>query len=140
MKLLLYSSYRTPLVITVLNSKKMKLRSNVSHWLAGFPLDYQMNWNDCIAAFEERKLVLLEVLKSADCKISLTADTDETMGYMCVACHFINTDWKLQRKIIKFVVVESPHNGVEIFSAILRCMLALPHTHNTLLLAGGGRR
>ena len=81
-----------------------------------------MNWNDCIAAFEERKLVLLEVLKSADCKISLTADMDETMGYMCVACHFINTDWKLQRRIIKFVVVEPPHNGEEIFSAILRCI------------------
>ncbi|KAG2538796.1 hypothetical protein PVAP13_9NG304000 [Panicum virgatum] len=88
----------------------------------GFPLDYQMNWNDCIAAFEERKLVLLEVLKSADCKISLTADMDETMGYMCVACHFINTDWKLQRRIIKFVVVEPPHNGEEIFNAILRCI------------------
>lgn len=90
--------------------------------MAGFPLDYQMIWNDCIAAFEERKLVLHEVLKSADCKILLAADTDETMGYMCVACHFINADWKLQRKIIKFVVVEPPCNGVEIFNDILRCM------------------
>ncbi|RLN17938.1 hypothetical protein C2845_PM02G15600 [Panicum miliaceum] len=52
----------------------MKMRSNVFHLLAGFPLDYQIIWNDFVAAFEERKLVLQEVLKSADC--------NETMVHM----------------------------------------------------------
>ncbi|CAL4924285.1 unnamed protein product [Urochloa decumbens] len=86
----------------------------------GFPTDNQMVWNDCIEAFEEQKLKLQEVLETADCKISLTADMNETMGYMCVTCHFINADWKLQKKIIKFLVIEAPDNGVVIFNAILR--------------------
>jgi hypothetical protein len=106
----------------MLTSEKIKLTFNVFHWLSGFPLDNQIVWNDCIAAFEEQKLKLQEVLKSADCKFSLTSDMNETMGYMCVRCHFIDADWKLQKRIVKFLVVEAPHNGVIIFNAILRCI------------------
>lgn len=119
---MLKCNYLTYIVIIIHNSKKIKPRPNLFHWLAGFPLDYQIVWNDCIAAFEEQKLILQEILKSADCKVSLTADTDETMGYMCLTCHFISDDWKVQKRIIKFLIVEAPHNGVEIFNAVLRCI------------------
>jgi hypothetical protein len=109
--------------VVLLISKRIKLRSNVLNCVTGFTLDYQMVWSDCISAFKEQKLVLQEVLNSADCRISLTAATlnlNETLGYMCLTCHFISTDWKLQNRIIKFFVVEKPHNGVEMFSVILK--------------------
>lgn len=59
----------------MLNSKKIQLRSNVFHWFTGFTLDYQMVWDECIGDFKERKLIVQEVLNSADCKIPLTPDT-----------------------------------------------------------------
>ncbi|KAJ1283052.1 hypothetical protein BS78_03G098400 [Paspalum vaginatum] len=91
----------------------------------GFTLGYQMAWNDCIEAFEKQKLIVQDVLKSVDCKISLTADTltaTGTMGHMCITCHFISADWKVEKRIIKFFVLEAQHNGVDIFSAVLRCI------------------
>ncbi|KAL6634304.1 hypothetical protein ACP70R_026975 [Stipagrostis hirtigluma subsp. patula] len=91
----------------------------------GFTLDYQLAWDDCIRAFKEKRLILQEVLNSANCRISLTTDTltlNETTGYMCVTCHFIDNDWKVQKQIIKFFVVQIPCNGVDIFNAVLKCI------------------
>ncbi|KAL6634299.1 hypothetical protein ACP70R_026970 [Stipagrostis hirtigluma subsp. patula] len=90
-----------------------------------FTLDYQMAWNDCIRAFKEKSLILQEALNSANCRISLTTDTltlNETTGYMCVTCHFIDNDWKVQKRVIKVFVVETPCDGVDIFNAVLKCI------------------
>jgi hypothetical protein len=41
---------------------------------------------------------------------------------MCITCHYINADWKVQKKIIKFFVVETPHTGIEMFNQVLECI------------------
>lgn len=81
--------------------------------------------HDCMRAFHEQRLAREEFFKNADCRFLSTADmwtSNQTLGYMCVTCHFINTDWKLQKRIIKFFVVETPHTGVAMFNTILNCI------------------
>lgn len=81
--------------------------------------------NDCITAFKEQKLALKEMFKGATCKFSLTADmwtSNQTMGCMCATCHFIDTDWKVRKRIIKFFGVKTPHTGVQMFNAMLSCI------------------
>ncbi|BAF13646.2 zinc finger BED domain-containing protein RICESLEEPER 2-like [Oryza sativa Japonica Group] len=81
--------------------------------------------NDCIAAFKEQKLAMKDMFKGANCRFSLTADmwtSNQTMGYMCVTCHFIDTDWRVQKRIIKFFGVKTPHTGVQMFNAMLSCI------------------
>jgi hypothetical protein len=39
-----------------------------------------------------------------------------------VTCHFIDAEWKLQKRIIKFIDVKTPHTGVELFNNIQNCI------------------
>lgn len=58
---------------------------------------------NCISACEEQRLALQEVLKNSNSRVSLTADTwtsNQNKGYMCITCHFIDKEWKLQKRII----------------------------------------
>ena len=78
--------------------------------------------NDCIAAFNEQKSAIKEMFKGAACRFSLTADmwtSNQTMGYMCVTCHFIDADWRMHKRIIKFFGVKTPHTGFEMFNTML---------------------
>jgi hypothetical protein len=45
--------------------------------------------------------------------ISLTSDcwtSNQTIEYMCLTAHFINSDWKLQKRIIGFKELAPPHS------------------------------
>jgi hypothetical protein len=46
----------------------------------------------------------IKKIKSID-RISLTSDcwiSNQTIGYMCLTAHYIDSDWKLQKRIINF--------------------------------------
>jgi len=73
--------------------------------------------------FEDAKLGLREVFKNYISKVSLTADMwtlNQTLGYLCVTCHWISSDWKIHKRIIKFLMMESPHNAPSMFNALLK--------------------
>ncbi|XP_077226251.1 zinc finger BED domain-containing protein RICESLEEPER 2-like [Tasmannia lanceolata] len=76
---------------------------------------------DCLKMYEIEKKNIYEELESLPCKVSLTSDmwTSRTMeGYLCLTCHFIDNDWKFQKKILNFINVETPHTGEEISKSI----------------------
>ena len=78
----------------------------------------------CMGTYEKGKSELLEVLKSSTSRVSLTADlwtSKQTLGYLCVTCHFIR-NWKLHKMVIKFGTVETPHDGRNLFNAMLKCL------------------
>nr|XP_023927487.1 zinc finger BED domain-containing protein RICESLEEPER 1-like [Quercus suber] len=59
-------------------------------------------------------------------KVSLTTDfwkSGQKIGYMCLIRHFIDSSWKLQKRIINFCDVPPPHSGVVIFDAIFKSLL-----------------
>ncbi|CAL4947872.1 unnamed protein product [Urochloa decumbens] len=79
----------------------------------------------CLKAFHDKKLELKEMLKNAYCRFSLTTDmwtSNQTLGYIVVTCHFIDADWKLQKRIIKFIDVKTPHTGAELYNNIQNCI------------------
>lgn len=81
--------------------------------------------NDCMAAYEDHKLALFDVLKSSNSRVSLTADmwtSIQNLGYLCVTCHYIDNEWKLQKRIIKFALVPTPHDGITMFSEMLKAI------------------
>jgi BED zinc finger len=54
---------------------------------------------DCIKVFETEKDKIKKNFKSVD-RISLTSDcwtSNQTIGYMCLTAHYIDSDWKLQK-------------------------------------------
>ena len=48
--------------------------------------------------------------------------SNQTLGYMCITCHYITDDWEVNKEIIKFFVVETPHSGIEMFNQVLECI------------------
>jgi hypothetical protein len=66
---------------------------------------------DCLKVYEREKLVLKSVLRRK--RICITTDTwtsIQNLNYMCVTTHFIDGDWILHNKIIKFCLI-SNHLG-----------------------------
>ena len=59
-------------------------------------------------------------------RVSLTADfwnSGQKIGYMCLTCHFVDSSWKLQKRIINFCDVPPPHSRVVISDAIFKSLL-----------------
>lgn len=55
---------------------------------------------DCMKTFEDAKLELKELFRNSNSMVSLTADmwtSNQTLGYLCVTCHWISSDWKVEK-------------------------------------------
>ncbi|KAI8554833.1 hypothetical protein RHMOL_Rhmol05G0127400 [Rhododendron molle] len=67
---------------------------------------------------------LVTTLKSVN-RISITTDlwkSGQKSHYMVVTGHFINDDWKLQKRVLNFCYVPPPHSGVVIVDALFKCI------------------
>ncbi|XP_075675236.1 zinc finger BED domain-containing protein RICESLEEPER 2-like [Castanea sativa] len=81
--------------------------------------------NDCISTFELEKKKLKTMLGSVN-RVSLTTDfwkSEQKIGFMCLTCHFVDSNWKLQKRIINFCDVPPPHSGVVNSDAIFKSLL-----------------
>lgn len=80
---------------------------------------------DCLRIYESARLKLQEVLGKLTCRVSLSVDmwkSNVDMEYMCLTCHYIDNDWRFQKKILAFLPVESLSTGEEISKAIVQSM------------------
>ena len=73
--------------------------------------------------FEKKKLKAL--LKMVD-RISLTTDLwrsgPQMIEYMVLTTHFVDLDWKLQKRVLNFVHLPPPRKGANIADCILTCL------------------
>ncbi|CAL5001121.1 unnamed protein product [Urochloa decumbens] len=46
--------------------------------------------------------------------------SNQTIGYMCITCHFLDDDWKMNKRIVKFCFMKTPHTGVAMFNEVLK--------------------
>ncbi|KAJ1694821.1 hypothetical protein LUZ63_011519 [Rhynchospora breviuscula] len=73
--------------------------------------------SDVVKLYEkERKKVLLLFEKLAR-RVSLSIDlwtNVKTEEYICVTAHYIDRDWKLQKRILNFKYIPSPHDGTSL--------------------------
>ncbi|XP_039119018.1 zinc finger BED domain-containing protein RICESLEEPER 2-like [Dioscorea cayenensis subsp. rotundata] len=126
----------------------VKMREAVAHWILmhehpfsiaeeeGFNMMQQRGmpqWEkisrvtakkDCMLMYENEKKRLFALLKNVN-KISLTTDmwmsSPQKMEYMIVTGHFVDIDWKLQKRVLNFVHLTPPLRGIDIADAIYKC-------------------
>ncbi|XP_038987604.1 zinc finger BED domain-containing protein RICESLEEPER 2-like [Phoenix dactylifera] len=80
--------------------------------------------NDCMKMFAIEKQKLRSMLRNVD-RISLTTDlwtSNQTIGYICITGHFLDSEWKLQKRILNFCSLAPPHTGIAIADCILQCL------------------
>ncbi|GER37196.1 BED zinc finger [Striga asiatica] len=59
-------------------------------------------------------------------KISLTTDLwkskNQKIEYMVITRHWIDSNWRLQKRVLNFVHIPPPRRAVEIADAIYKCL------------------
>jgi hypothetical protein len=73
------------------------------------------------AVYQKGKESLLQSLSSVPGRISLTIGlwtTSQTLGYVSLAGQFIDTEWKVHRRMLNFMMVSSPHSENALSEAI----------------------
>ncbi|KAL6635263.1 hypothetical protein ACP70R_027934 [Stipagrostis hirtigluma subsp. patula] len=64
--------------------------------------------------------------KTLKCHLSATMDmwtSNQNKGYMCVTLHWIDNDWKIQKRIINFFHVTGRHTGEKLSDSFTSCLL-----------------
>ncbi|XP_052627235.1 zinc finger BED domain-containing protein RICESLEEPER 2-like [Lactuca sativa] len=73
--------------------------------------------SECFKVYEHEKKRLKALTKAAS-KISLTTDcwksSHQKIEYMVITAHFVDHNWRLQKRVLSFVHVPPPRNAVDI--------------------------
>lgn len=81
---------------------------------------------DVLKYYNDEKLIVMDDLHKAPGRICFTTDnwrsehTDDE--YMCITAHWIDTNWKLQKRIIKFGALTPPFDGVSLADEVALCL------------------
>jgi len=70
---------------------------------------------DAIKLYHKEKLRLKRLLENVPGRVSFTSDAWTSLtsdGYICLTAHFIDKDWKLQKRILNFSYMPPPHTGI----------------------------
>ncbi|KAJ0981793.1 hypothetical protein J5N97_010048 [Dioscorea zingiberensis] len=80
---------------------------------------------EIISVYLKEKQSLLQVFGTMTGRISLTISlctTSQTLGYVCLTGQFIDSDWRLHRRMLNFIMVSSPHSENALSEAIGVCL------------------
>ncbi|XP_039118096.1 zinc finger BED domain-containing protein RICESLEEPER 2-like [Dioscorea cayenensis subsp. rotundata] len=76
---------------------------------------------DVLKFYRREKKKLLDILQLVPGRISLTSDlwaSITTDGYISLTAHFVDKDWMLQKRILNFHYMPTPHTGFAISEMI----------------------
>ncbi|KAK9714571.1 hypothetical protein RND81_06G104300 [Saponaria officinalis] len=81
---------------------------------------------DAIKYYNEERRVVEEELQNAPGRICFTTDnwrSDHTHDeYMCITGHWVDSNWNLQKRIIKFGDLTPPFDGISLADEITLCL------------------
>ena len=81
---------------------------------------------DCINIYETERKKLRFIFESSASCVCLTTDlwtSIQNLGYICLTAHYIDKEWILQKRIINFRVLPTPHRGEIIAQSVETCLL-----------------
>ncbi|XP_021845055.2 zinc finger BED domain-containing protein RICESLEEPER 2-like isoform X1 [Spinacia oleracea] len=100
----------------------MMLKRGIPQWTS---VSRQTIKTDAFKVYEVEKKKLKDTLKKVD-RISLTTDLwrarPQKIEYMVLTGHFVDRDWKLQKRVLSFVHIPPPRKGKDIANCIFRCL------------------
>ncbi|KAJ4817601.1 Zinc finger BED domain-containing protein DAYSLEEPER [Rhynchospora pubera] len=70
--------------------------------------------DDCVAVFKAGCDAILTEFEELDSRVSFTSDiwtSSASLGYMCVTAHWIDKEFRFQKKIIALKQIPYPHTG-----------------------------
>jgi hypothetical protein len=87
------------------------------------PFHYRKMTKELKRQYLEGKNELCAIFATAPFKVAITSDIwtagKHGLSYSCITAHYIDDAWNLQKRVISFRVLESPHTAEVIFQAIM---------------------
>ncbi|GKB46171.1 zinc finger BED domain-containing protein RICESLEEPER 2-like protein [Tanacetum coccineum] len=81
--------------------------------------------DDVMNVYEIEKKKLKNLLRDVK-RISLTTDLwkskHQSIEYMVITAHFVDANWKLQKRVLSFVEIPPPRRGIDIADTLLMCL------------------
>uniref|UniRef100_A0A7N1A947 BED-type domain-containing protein n=1 Tax=Kalanchoe fedtschenkoi TaxID=63787 RepID=A0A7N1A947_KALFE len=80
---------------------------------------------DCYQIYLDEAVKMRKFLKEASQRVCLTTDTwtsNQNINYLCLTVHFIDSHWRLHKRLLNFVPINS-HKGEEIGRVIEKCLI-----------------
>ncbi|KAK9269460.1 hypothetical protein L1049_001235 [Liquidambar formosana] len=80
----------------------------------------------CMDIYGKEKQKVFEMIKKLHGRINLAVDmwtSPENAGYLCLTAHYVDEDWKLQKKILNFVTLDSSHTEDMLSQVISKCLM-----------------
>lgn len=102
------------------------LRSMLQEFDPRFPVPSRMTiYRDLLKMYIDEKKLLKAYFKANKQRVSLTTNTwtsPNNFNYICVTVHYVDHDWKLQKRIIMFCLVKG-HTGKAIGIMVENCLV-----------------
>ncbi|KAF5478514.1 hypothetical protein F2P56_005066 [Juglans regia] len=91
----------------------------------------------CVEIYEKEKLKVYETINKLNGRINLCVElwsSHENIEYLCLTAHYIDEDWKLQKKILNFVTLDSSHTEDMLPEVINKCVMDWDVDHKLFAL------
>ncbi|KAI9187190.1 hypothetical protein LWI28_025323 [Acer negundo] len=82
--------------------------------------------NSCMEIYEKEKQKMNDMLSKLHSRINLAVEiwsSAEKVEYLCLTAHYIDENWRLQKKILNFVTLDSSHTEDMLPEVIIRCLM-----------------
>ncbi|XP_040987032.1 zinc finger BED domain-containing protein RICESLEEPER 1-like isoform X2 [Juglans microcarpa x Juglans regia] len=90
-----------------------------------------------VEIYEKEKLKVYETINKLHGRINLCVEmwsSHENIEYLCLTAHYIDEDWKLQKKILNFVTLDSSHTEDMLPEVINKCVMDWDVDHKLFAL------
>ncbi|KAF7806426.1 zinc finger BED domain-containing protein DAYSLEEPER-like [Senna tora] len=80
---------------------------------------------DCVATYLMEKQNLIKYFEGLSGRVCLTLDmwtSSQSVGYVYITGHFVDSDWKLQRRILNVVMEPYPDSDSALSHAVAACL------------------
>ncbi|XVF88330.1 hypothetical protein PTKIN_Ptkin19aG0041300 [Pterospermum kingtungense] len=80
---------------------------------------------DCVATYLREKQNLMKFFEGISGRFCLTLDmwtSNQTLGYVFITGHFIDSDWKLNRRILNVIMEPYPDSDSALSHAVAACL------------------
>jgi hypothetical protein len=80
----------------------------------------------CMEIYGKEKLKVYETISKLHGRINLCVEmwsSPENIEYLCLTAHYIDEDWKLQKKILNFLTLDSSHTEDMLSEVINKCLM-----------------
>ncbi|XP_022749645.1 zinc finger BED domain-containing protein DAYSLEEPER-like [Durio zibethinus] len=80
---------------------------------------------DCVATYLREKQSLMKFIEGISGRFCLTLDmwsSNQTLGYVFITGHFIDSDWKLNRRVLNVIMEPYPDSDSALSHAVAACL------------------